>query len=78
MLKSYEITIEGDKVTWLRDKPTTKITQGIFVTDETQENSISIKPQKRSTPEHLRGKVKILGDIVNPIVDEDDWQCLKS
>jgi hypothetical protein len=23
------------------------------------------------------GKVKILGDIVSPIVDEQDWECLK-
>jgi len=33
--------------------------------------------QKRSTPVHLKGKVKILGDIVSPIIDEEDWECLK-
>jgi len=31
MLKSYEITLEGDNVKWLRDKPTTKIAQGILI-----------------------------------------------
>ena len=25
----------------------------------------------------MDGKVKILGDIVSPIVDEEDWECLK-
>ena len=25
----------------------------------------------------MAGKVKILGDIVSPIVDEEDWECLK-
>ncbi len=41
----------------------------------TQKNNLD--SQKRSTPAHLKGKVKILGDIVSPIVDEEDWQCLK-
>ncbi len=73
MLKSYEITLEGDKIKWLGEKPKTKITQGILIVEDIS----SISPQKRSTPEHLKGQVKILGDIVNPIVDEEDWQCLK-
>ncbi len=25
----------------------------------------------------LAGKIKIIGDIVSPIVDEEDWECLK-
>ncbi len=41
----------------------------------TQKNNLH--SQKRSTPAHLKGKVKILRDIVSPIVDEEDWQCLK-
>ena len=35
------------------------------------------KKPKRTTPKHLAGKVEILGDIVSPIVDEEDWECLK-
>jgi hypothetical protein len=34
-------------------------------------------PKRRSPPADLVGKVTILGDIVNPIVDEEDWECLK-
>lgn len=77
MLKTYEISLEGDKVKWLGEKPTTKITQAILVVEEKKEIISSITQRKRSTPEHLKGKIKILGDIVNPIVDEEDWQCLK-
>ena len=40
-----------------------------------QKNNLPMK--KRHTPAHLKGKVKILGDIVSPIVDEEDWECLK-
>lgn len=32
---------------------------------------------KRTTPRHLVGQVEILGDIISPIVDEEDWECLK-
>ena len=28
-------------------------------------------------PPELAGKVEILGDIVSPVVDEKDWECLK-
>ncbi|MUG99304.1 hypothetical protein F7734_46285 [Scytonema sp. UIC 10036] len=33
--------------------------------------------KRRVPPASMAGKVKILGDIVSPIVDEEDWQCLK-
>ena len=41
------------------------------------DQAISNKKIKRTTPKHLSGKVEILGDIVSPIVDEEDWECLK-
>ncbi len=34
-------------------------------------------PRRRFPIAALAGKVKILGDIVSPIVDEEDWECLK-
>jgi prlF antitoxin for toxin YhaV_toxin len=38
---------------------------------------IKLPPIKRRTfPTALAGKVEILGDIVSPIVDEDDWEYL--
>jgi hypothetical protein len=41
------------------------------------DQAIPNKKPKRTTPTHLAGKIKILGDIVSPIVDEEDWECLK-
>ena len=35
------------------------------------------KKPKRTTPAHLIGKGETLGDIVSPIVEEEDWECLK-
>jgi hypothetical protein len=35
------------------------------------------KPVKRRfPPSSIAGKGKTLGDIVSPIVDEEDWECL--
>ena len=33
--------------------------------------------KKRQPPASIAGKGKTLGDIVSPIVDEEDWECLK-
>ena len=41
------------------------------------DQEIPNKKPKRTTPAHLIGKGKTLGDIVSPIVDEEDWECLK-
>ena len=43
----------------------------------TPDQEIPNKKPKRTTPAHLAGKIEILGDIVSPIVDEEDWECLK-
>ena len=43
----------------------------------THDQNIPIKKPKRTTPVHLIGKGETLGDIVSPIVDEEDWECLK-
>jgi hypothetical protein len=41
------------------------------------DQAISNKKPKRTTSAHLIGKGETLGDIVSPIVDEEDWECLK-
>ena len=33
--------------------------------------------KRQLPPSELVGKVKILGDMVAPIVSEEDWECLK-
>jgi hypothetical protein len=75
MLKSYEATYENGQITWLSDEPQIKSARLIITVLE--ETPPSTQTHKRTTPSHLAGKVKILGDIVSPIVDEEDWECLK-
>jgi hypothetical protein len=33
--------------------------------------------RRRIAPPSIAGKGQTLGDIVSPIVDEQDWECLK-
>jgi len=35
------------------------------------------KAVRRSPPVSIAGKGKTLGDLIGPIVDEADWDCLK-
>jgi hypothetical protein len=73
MLKSYEATYENGQIKWLSEQPEI-ISARIIVTilEET-------KPQimRRFPIPDMAGKGRILGDIVSPIVDEEDWECLK-
>ncbi|TYQ26094.1 MULTISPECIES: hypothetical protein [unclassified Pseudanabaena] len=74
MLKSYEVAIEGDRITWLGEKPNLQTTRAIIVIAE--ENKVT-QIKRRSPSKVIAGKGRTLGDIVSPIVDEEDWECLK-
>ncbi len=71
MLKSYEAIYENGQVKWLKDTP--KVTSARVIITILEDSSSS--NSRRQPPESVAGKGKTLGDIVSPIVDEDDWQC---
>ena len=77
MLKSYEAIYENGQVTWLTEQPqvsSARIIVTVLIEDTQNQNTIPLK--RRIPPAAMAGKVKILGDIVSPIVDEEDWECL--
>jgi hypothetical protein len=76
MLKSYEAIYENGQIAWLSEQPQVSSAR-IIVTILAEEVSSMVSKKRRIPPASLAGKVKILGDIVNPIVDEEDWECLK-
>jgi len=73
MLKSYEAIYENGQVKWLSDAPPVASARVIVtVLEET------VPPVKRRIPAAaIAGKAKILGDLISPVVDEQDWECLK-
>ncbi len=72
MLKSYEAIYENGQVTWLGERPSVESARLIVTVLE--ETTSFMK--RRVFPNDMVGKVEILGDIVSPIVDEEDWECL--
>ena len=38
---------------------------------------LPVVKSRRVAPPSIAGKGRTLGDIVSPIVDEQDWECLK-
>lgn len=74
MLKSYEAIYENGQVKWLSEQPDIATARVIVtVLEETPAQPV----RRRFPPESIAGKGSTLGDIVSPIVDEKDWECLK-
>ncbi|MCY7321573.1 MAG: hypothetical protein LH660_07175, partial [Phormidesmis sp. CAN_BIN36] len=73
MLKSYEAIYENGQVKWLEEKPSVQSARVIVTVLE--ETALPLK--RRFPPDSIAGKGETLGNIVSPIVDEEDWECLK-
>jgi hypothetical protein len=76
MLKSYEAIYENGQITWLKEQPQVSSAR-VIVTVLLEDAPSTVPLKRRIPPAALAGKVKILGDIISPIVDEEDWECLK-
>jgi len=70
MLKSYEAIYENGQLKWLAETP--PIQSGRVIVTILEDNSPPIKP--RTSPHSIAEKGKTLGEIVNPIVDEEEWK----
>ena len=72
MLKSYEAVYENGHLTWVSEQPSAHTARVIVTVVEEVETTPS--PKRRSFPGPLAGQVKILGDVIGPIVDEAEWE----
>jgi hypothetical protein len=75
MLKSYEALYENGQGTWVTEQPSAQSARLIVTVLE--ETSVPPVKKRRIFPVDMVGKVEILGDVVGPIVDDEDWECLK-
>jgi hypothetical protein len=69
MLKIYEATYENGQVTWLGEQPSEQSAR-LIVTALEEKGLPTIK--RRFPPASIAGKGKTLGDIVSPVVDEEE------
>jgi hypothetical protein len=74
MLKSYEAIYENGEMKWLVDRPSVHSARVVVTV---LEETLLPTTKRRTFPTDLAGTVQILGDIVSPIIDEEDWDCLK-
>lgn len=79
MLKSYEAVYENGQVKWLNEQPPVSAARIIVTVLEESVPDVGLEPlaKRRYPPASIAGKGKTVGDIVNPIVAEEDWECLK-
>jgi hypothetical protein len=75
MLKSYEATIENGQINWLTEKP--EVSSARIIVTVLVDDVVPVVKRRRVAPPSIAGKGQTLGDIVSPIVDEQDWECLK-
>ena len=73
MLKSYEAILEHGEIKWLADQPDIKSARVLVTILEEYHPTV----KRRTPPASIAGKAEILGDIVSPIVEEEEWECLK-
>jgi hypothetical protein len=74
MLKSYEAIYENGEMKWLVDRPSVYSARVVVTV---LEETLLPTTKRRTFPTDLAGTVQIFGDIVSPIIDEEDWDCLK-
>lgn len=77
MLKSYEAIYENGQMKWLAERPEVSSARVVVTVLEETTSTSEPSAKKRTFPADMAGKIKILGDIVSPIVPEEDWECLK-
>lgn len=73
MLKSYEAIYDHGQIQWLHDAPVPERSRVIITLVE----PLNLSARKSRIPSALiAGKGKTLGDLVEPIFSESDWECL--
>lgn len=77
MLKSYEAMYENGQVKWLNEQPPVNAARIIVTVLEDPVPDAAGKSKRRFPPTSIAGKGRTVGDIVSPIVAEEDWECLK-
>lgn len=73
MLKSYQAKLDHGQILWQGEAPDVQVAQVIVTVLEPANQP---RPP-RKPPECIAGKGETLGDIVSPLVAEEDWECLR-
>jgi hypothetical protein len=73
MLRSYEAIFEDGQMKWLKDQPDVSFARVIVTVLEEP----APRSQQRIASSVIAGQGRTVGDLVSPMLDEQDWECLK-
>lgn len=76
MLNSYEAIYDHGQIKWV-DEPPPLATARVIVTLLPAAANEPERPAARRPSTLIAGKGKILGDILSPVVPEEDWDALR-
>ncbi len=73
MLKTYEAIYENGQIKWLAEQP--QVSSARIIVTVLEETKVPLK--HRTSSAKIAGKGKTLSDLISPIVEEQEWECLK-
>ena len=73
MSNTYQAIYENGQIKWLTEAPSVKSARIIVTVLE----QTTVSSKNRTPSATIAGKGKTFGDIISPIVDDQDWECLK-
>lgn len=76
-MHAEKMLLETDSQGQLRTLPTLPPNRRVEAIFLVLDEPISPPPAKRRPAPSIAGKGKTLGDLIAPIVPEEDWECLK-
>ncbi|MEO5332365.1 MAG: hypothetical protein H7839_10110 [Magnetococcus sp. YQC-5] len=75
MLKSYEAIVDHGKIEWLSGPPSGDRLRVVVVVEQ----PVSVTPapprKRRLPPPELKDSVKYLGDLLEPVISEEEWEA---
>lgn len=77
MLQSYEAIYDHGIIKWLGEKPADIQARVIVTVLPEQSTNKSVAKVLHQVSPRIAGKGKIIGDIISPVVPEEDWDCLR-
>ncbi|MBF0185780.1 MAG: hypothetical protein HQM06_15535 [Magnetococcales bacterium] len=74
MLKSYEAIVDHGKIEWLSGPPHGNRFRAVVVVEQSVEVEHTPVKKNRIPPPELKDSVRCLGDILDPVISEDEWE----
>lgn len=77
-MNAEKLLLKTDAQGWITGLPQFEPNQDVeLIVLFSKKKAVKNKPVYRTVPLELKGKMKILGDIIAPVVEENEWDALQ-